>query len=99
MFLNVSSVYRTNTPTISWTPPHHGSADFYIVTFTLASGDSFQNRTSETMLATNLKYGEKYEIEIIVVFRQLNSSELNSYTVIGNSSDVQLIVTVFKILI
>jgi len=50
----------------------------------LRTGVTFDRTTTNTMLTVNLEHGEKYEIEIIAVFEQLNSSAVSATTVIGN---------------
>ena len=82
-FLNVSSMYRTNSPVISWSPPVLGEADGYILTFTQTRTNmSFSDTTNDTKLMASLEFGEKYRIEIIAVFRQLNSTAVNATTII-----------------
>ena len=82
---NVPSMYRTNSPVISWSPPILGEADDYILTFAPArTNNGLTDTTNDTKLTANLEFGEKYSIEIIAVFRQLNSTAIFATTVIGN---------------
>jgi len=86
---HIQSVYGTNTPMLSWNP-NTGMVDYYLLTFTANStGNSFSNTTTDEMFQANLEHGEKYEIEIIAVFRELNSSALYATTVIGKSSEIK----------
>jgi len=81
----VQATYRTNAVNISWTPPDAGMVDNYIITFITARNNMLRtSETSNLTLTANLEYGEKYRIEIISVFRDLNSSIDFATTIIGN---------------
>ena len=80
----VLPVYETNTPNISWTSGA-GMVDKYVLTLAaISTNTSFTNTTNDTMFEANLEYGEKYRIEIIAVFRELNSSPVTNTTIISN---------------
>ena len=80
----VQPTYESNTPNFSWTSGD-GMAEEYVLIFTaISTNTSFNHTTNDTMFEASLEYGEKYEIKIIAVFKELSSSPVADTTVVGN---------------
>ncbi|CAK8684509.1 unnamed protein product [Clavelina lepadiformis] len=76
--------FPTNMTSISWSPPQFGSADYYRVTYTDSSGETFHNETTnQTSYELDVVYGEKYNVEVRSVFAGYQSDPESRETVIS----------------
>ncbi|XP_076806396.1 tenascin-N-like [Clavelina lepadiformis] len=81
--LTVPHVAEENVVDISWSKPSIGSIDYYAVSFENSKGDIEEAATSKLSYSFNAEYGEKYDVRVLSVFANLNSTEEPATTVIS----------------
>lgn len=81
--LTVPPVAEENVVDISWSEPLSGLVDYYAVSFENSKGDIEEATTSKLSYSFNAEYGEKYDVRVLSVFANLNSTEEPATTVIS----------------